>query len=109
LDGDFGAIPSVADVVVLAEDAGEIAPGQEDRSRTTETHEAAFFAEMRAGGTDEGSASDTAEPTLALRAIDPTLSRADPAGCQQRVRAFDDVGLCRAHVHTCWSNDIPSL
>jgi hypothetical protein len=70
----------MAYVVVLAEDAAEVAAGKEYRARPAGTDEDAFLAEMRAYGTNHRQGSNAAESHLTLEAMNFALSRTQHAG-----------------------------
>jgi len=95
------SVAKMADIEVLAEDATQVASGEEYRAgaaggtgfqpvktrpsplgplRGWPCHQDAFLAEVRADGADEGHISDPAEAELPPAAIDLTLPRTERAG-----------------------------
>ena len=83
------AIPVLAYREVLAEVAGQIAVGEEDRSRSPRTGEAGFLSKMEVGGAETGPETGTAGSGLPLKPVDPTISRTDMAGTESFI-SLDD-------------------
>jgi hypothetical protein len=81
----------MADIVVLAEDTPEVAPGEKYRAGAAVTDENAFFAEVRPDGTDYRHFANSAKANFAFAAVDFTPPRAKdarPHHPQQLLRRF---------------------
>ena len=76
----FGALIQLADLVVLAEDAGKVAAGEEDGAGAVHAHQGRLLAEVRSVAVDPGVPFSTAEAQLVLQAVDAAMSGADLAG-----------------------------
>src|SRR5687767_15220384 len=74
----------LADVVVLAEDAAQVAVPEEDGAGAPPTAEAVFFAEMGEVGGDDGVPAGLAGGPLVLQPVDPAVAGAGPALGQTR-------------------------
>jgi hypothetical protein len=72
----------VADFVVLTEKAQKVTMGEEDRSRSMDSHQGVFFAEMRAITRDYGLYPRAAVPGLICGAVYLTIAGAKAAGFQ---------------------------
>ncbi len=84
--GRAGPGHTLADVEVLAEDAAEVAVGEEDRSRTVPTPEAVLLSKVGEGAAHDGVASGFAGRPLPVQPIDATITRASTAVGQRRHR-----------------------
>ena len=67
------------DVVVLAEDAAQVAAREEDRARAAPAAKAVLLAEVREVRGDDGAAADRAQALLVDAAVDLAAPRADDA------------------------------
>jgi hypothetical protein len=65
---DRPAVPVMADIEILAEDAAEVAAGKEYRPRAANSDQDAFLAKVRADGADDRLLPDAAKASLALSA-----------------------------------------
>src|SRR5437763_14792829 len=79
------------DVVVLAENAAQVAAGEEDRPRAATPSQAVLLPEVRKVGGDYGVASDRAEALYVVAAVDLAEPGADRAAGAEQL-----VGLPRA-------------
>src|SRR5439155_6184547 len=79
----------LADVVVLAEDAAEVAVAEEDGAGAVPAPEAVLFAEVGEGAGDHGVAAGLARGPLVGQPVDPAIAGADPAVGQSRDGAAD--------------------
>jgi hypothetical protein len=73
------------DVVVLAEDAAEVAPGEEDRPRAAPAAQAVLLAEMREVGGDDRLPPDRAEAGDVGAAVDLAAAWADEAALAEQL------------------------
>src|SRR5215211_5067401 len=73
------------DVVVLAEDAAEVAPGEEDRPRAAPAAKAVLLAEVREVGGDDRLPPDRAEAGDVGPAVDLAAARADDAALTEQL------------------------
>jgi hypothetical protein len=97
--GDFGRIFSfVAYVPVLAELAGQIALGKENRSRPAGSDKGSLFAEMQIIAGDPGQAPGAAEADFAFSAIDAAFPRANGAVFEHFYRDLDSAAKLSASV-----------
>jgi len=80
--GDLPAHVLLADIVVLAEDAGQIAAGKEDGARAVATNEGRLFAEVRGKAGHSGPSPGTAEAAFIPQAVHAAAPGADLAGRQ---------------------------
>src|SRR3989338_3022237 len=74
------ARPEVAYVVVLAEDAAQVAACKEYGSRTVPAYKRTFLSEERAERGDHGTVTYPAEAFLSLKPHGPTVPGTQPAG-----------------------------
>jgi hypothetical protein len=81
------------DVVVLAEDAAEVAPREEDRPRPALATEAVLLAEVREIGGNGGLASDRAETCDVGSAVDLAAARTDEAALAEQLVRLARPGL----------------
>lgn len=88
-DTDRYAAGVVADIVVLAEDARQIAAGKEYRARTAVAHEDAFFAKMRANGTNEQFGGHAAGPFFPCDSVNTAAARTEAACAHLPVQFLD--------------------
>jgi hypothetical protein len=72
----------LADLVILAEHAAEVAPDEEDRAGASRTGNGGFFAEVQTGVGNLRIGGDPAEAGLAFETIDPAKAWAALAMCQ---------------------------
>jgi len=80
----------VADVVVLTETTTEIAPGEENGSRTASGHELGLLAEMRTGARYDDIVACTAESAFTLEAVDAAFPRTEGT-VFERFSGFSDL------------------
>jgi hypothetical protein len=71
--------------VVLAEDAAEVAAGEEDRSRAAVTPQAVLFAEVREIGSDDRVPSDRAEAGDVGAPVDLAAAWTDDAALAEQL------------------------
>ena len=83
-DGEVVALALLADLPVLAEDAGEVAAGEEDGARPAPSDERALLAEVRPGAVDTRLHPDAAAANLTVRSICTALVWAEAARRGQR-------------------------
>ena len=79
----------LADVVVLAEHAAQIAVREEDRARPVPSAKAVFLAEMRERAADDRVAAGLARGPAILEPIDTAVARACAAVGERRQGALD--------------------
>ena len=70
----------MANVVILAEDAAEVAACKKDCARAAGSDKNAFFSEMRTDGADDRNIRYAAKTDLASAAINFTVAGTDDAG-----------------------------
>jgi hypothetical protein len=73
----------MADVIILAENAPEIAVGKKDGPRTMISDQGGLLTKMGKGARDDEIRPSLADPNLSIQAIDPTPPWAEPASPQQ--------------------------
>jgi hypothetical protein len=74
---------ALADLIVLAILAAQIAPGEKDGARSAAAHQGVFLAKVGAIAGDDGPLAGAAAGALgAQAAVDPALAGADVAGFQ---------------------------
>jgi hypothetical protein len=83
-NGKVVALALLADLPVLAENAGEVAAGEEDGVRPTRTDERGLLAEVRPGAVDTRLHPDAAAANLTVRPICAALVWAEAARRGQR-------------------------
>jgi hypothetical protein len=76
---DLGAFPQVADIIILAKSAKEIAGAEEDGPRAVRAHQRRFLPVVRAETRHGGPAPRLAYTLLALEAVDLAVPGAQPA------------------------------
>jgi hypothetical protein len=78
-EGNAFPTSKMADVIILAEDAPEIAVGEKDGPRTVMTDQGRFLTKVGKGARHRKIRPSLADPNLSIQAIDPTASWAEPA------------------------------
>jgi len=78
----FAAFAEVADLEILAEEAKEIAVGEEDRPRSPCSHQRVLFYEMGAMAGNHGFQACPAKSLFACLTVYLALPRAEPAAFQ---------------------------
>ena len=82
LGGDLLPLIELADIVVLAEDAGEVAAGEEDGAGARAAYEGRLLPEMGRIAVDPGLPANPAKAALILKAVDFAAAGADVARLQ---------------------------
>ena len=70
---NLASFVALADVVILAEDAAQVAAGQKDRAAAAAAGQGALLAEVRAVAGDHRRGADPAGAALAFEAVDATV------------------------------------
>jgi hypothetical protein len=99
LDRYEPAMSLVADVIVLTEDAAQIAAGEEYRPGSPATDKDAFLAKMRTYGTDYGRFANAAKASLPPAASNLALTRTERAGIHTIPQLLD--GIARLSHSSC--------
>jgi hypothetical protein len=81
----------VADVVILTEDAAEVAMGEENGSRPVISHQRTLLPEMGKGARDHELRTSAAISDLSIQTVNPTLSRAEPTFFQEILKKPDPL------------------
>jgi hypothetical protein len=87
-----GAVREMADVVVLAENAAEIAAGKKDRSRAVRAHKWGFFSEVRPVTGQDGLAPGATVAEFVFEPVGPAVTRAEVAAFELRDRFSGSLG-----------------
>jgi len=90
--GDLPALGEMADGVVLAERAAQVAMSEEDRSRAANPDERPFFAEMGRIGRNFGEVTGSAGASLSLEPVDAAVAGTDAAIFQDLEGPLDSLG-----------------
>jgi hypothetical protein len=72
----------LADLIILAEHAGEIAAGEKNGAGTSSGGDGWFFSRMEAGMTNLNQRRDPAEPNFTVKSVHPAVARATFTSCQ---------------------------
>jgi hypothetical protein len=99
-EGNAFPTPKMADVIILAENAPEIAVGEKDGPRTMMSDQGGFLAKMGKGARDHEIRPSLADPNLPIQAIDPTPPWAELALPQQPLQELDPLAEFSFFVET---------
>jgi hypothetical protein len=76
---DLSTFPQVADIIILAKSAKEIAGAEEDGSRAVRAHQRRFLPVVSSEARDGRLAPRLADALLTLQAVHPAVPRSEPA------------------------------
>jgi hypothetical protein len=89
--GDLTAFAEMADRIVLAEPAAQVAVGEEDRARSVLADQWPFLAEVGRVGRHRGKEAGSAGSFFSLEAVDPAEAGTQGAALKKRQRLFDPL------------------
>jgi hypothetical protein len=88
----FAALAQMADIIILAESAPQVAVGEKNGARSLATHQGRLFAEMGIIGGYHGQSAGVTGSGLPVRSVHATATRAQGAA-GQRVESLIDPSL----------------
>ena len=91
IERNLVAAPVVRDVVVLAENTGEVAVGEEDGARSAAPHERPLLSEVRVKRRDDGQRAAAAFPAFPGHAVHAAAMRAERAGADHPAQLIGDI------------------